>query len=198
MSAGPRPARARSAAQANAAAIASGSVPSMVMPGNAVAGGLVREHPHRRLVAHRRRQRGLIVLQAEDRRQPPRRAEVDRLVPLAERRAAFADERHRDAARALAPERHRHAGDGQRADGERRRRRQDAPREIADVQILAVHRRTRLWPSAPTAPSRTVSGVGRMASATPRSRITGAITSPLPAAVPSRYRSPRRNRIAAA
>ena len=33
ISVGPRPARARSAAQAKAAAIASGSVPSIVMPG---------------------------------------------------------------------------------------------------------------------------------------------------------------------
>ena len=33
ISAGPSPARARSAAQVNAAAISSGSVPSMVMPG---------------------------------------------------------------------------------------------------------------------------------------------------------------------
>src|SRR5207244_3797386 len=51
---------------------------------NAVAGRLVGEHAHRRLIADRRRERGLIVLDAEDHRQLARRTEVDRLVPLAD------------------------------------------------------------------------------------------------------------------
>ena len=111
---------------------------------HAVARRLVGERPHRGLIRHRRRQRGLVVLDAEDRRQPPRGAEVDRLVPLAERRSAFADERDGDALRALARERHRHAGQRQRGDGQRRRRQQDAPVEIAVAEILAVGRRAGL------------------------------------------------------
>src|SRR5256885_9863489 len=59
------------------------------------------EDAHRRLIGERRGQRGLVVLEAEDRRQLPRGAEVDRFVPLAERRSAFADERDRDAVRSL-------------------------------------------------------------------------------------------------
>ena len=106
--------------------------------GDAVAGGLVGEHTHGRLLDDRRRQRPLVVLDAEHRRQPARGAEVDRFVPLAERRAALAHERHRHPAAALARKRHRHPGDRHRRDRERRRRRQDAPREVADVQILAV------------------------------------------------------------
>ena len=86
--------------------------------GNAVAGGLVSEHPHGRLLAHRRRQRGLIVLEAEDRGKLAGRAQVDRLVPFAERRAAFADERNRHPARAVALKRQGHSGERQRADGE--------------------------------------------------------------------------------
>ena len=49
-----------------------------------------------------------------------------------------------DTATRFAPrlrERQPHAGDGQAADRERRRRRQDAPVEVADVQVAAVHRR---------------------------------------------------------
>ena len=111
---------------------------------HAVAGRLVGEHPHGRLLRERRRQRGLVVLDAEDRRQPPRRAQVDRLVPLAERRSAFADERDRNAARPVAPERHRHAGNRQRRRRQRRGRRQNAPAEVADVQILAFERRADL------------------------------------------------------
>ena len=51
---------------------------------DAVARRLVGEGAHRRLVVERRRQGGLVVLDAEHRRQPPRRADVDRLVPFAE------------------------------------------------------------------------------------------------------------------
>ena len=112
--------------------------------GNAVTRGLVREHAHGRLLAHGRRQRGLVVLEAEHRGKLPCRAQVDRLVPLAERGATFADEGDRHPPRALALKRQGHSGERQRADGERRGRRQDAVAEIADVQILAVHRRARL------------------------------------------------------
>ena len=112
--------------------------------GDAVADCLVRKRAHRRLLANRRRERRLIVLDAEHRRQPPRGAQVYRFVPLAERRTAVADERERHAAAAFTHERHRHARDRQRADSERSRRRQDAPAQIADVQILAVHRRAGL------------------------------------------------------
>jgi hypothetical protein len=69
------------------------------------------------------------------------RPEVDRFVPLAKRRPAFTDERHRHASRPVAAERHRHAGDRQGRGRQRRGRRQDAPVEIADVQVLAVERR---------------------------------------------------------
>ena len=102
ISVGPWPARARSAAQVNAAAIASGIGAVDRDAGDAVAGRLVGEHAHGRLLGHRRRQRRLVVLDAEDRRQLARGAQVDRLVPLAERRAAFADERHARRARTLA------------------------------------------------------------------------------------------------
>ena len=52
--------------------------------------------------------------------------------------------RERDAARSFARERHRHAGDRQAADGQRRCRRQNAVIQIPDVQVFAVHRRARL------------------------------------------------------
>ena len=110
-------------------------------PGNPVTLRLVGEHPHRGLFGHRRRQRRLVVLQTEHGGQPPRGAQVDRFVPLAERRTALADEGHHHPAGPGARERQRHARQGQRARGERRRRRQDPEREVADVQILAVHRR---------------------------------------------------------
>ena len=109
-----------------------------------VAGGLVCEDAHGALIANRRRQRSLIVLHAENRRQPADGAQVDRFVPLAQGRAALADERDRHASGAFALERERHPGDGQRGDAERRGRRQDAARQIADVQVLAVERRTGL------------------------------------------------------
>ena len=64
---------------------------------NAVADGLVGKHAGSRLLGHRRRQRGLIVLDAEDGRQPSRRAQIDGLVPLAERRPALTDKRDRHA-----------------------------------------------------------------------------------------------------
>jgi hypothetical protein len=92
------------------------------------------------LIGDGRRQRDLIVLDAENHRQAARRAQVDCLVPFAERRSAFADERHGDAARSFAREGHGHAGNRQRRDRERRRRRQDAPVEITRVQVFAVER----------------------------------------------------------
>jgi hypothetical protein len=45
---------------------------------------------------------------------------------------------------AEAREREPHARDGQRADRERRRRRQNAPAEIAQVQVASVHGRAGL------------------------------------------------------
>ena len=93
---------------------------------------------------------------AEDRRQPPRGAQVDRLVPFAERRSAFADERQRHAAATLARERHRHAGNRQRADRERRGGRQDAParnRRCADPCRPSAGRPCPSAPTAPCAPS---------------------------------------------
>ncbi len=113
-------------------------------PGNAVARRFVGERADGGLIRDGRRERRLVVLHAEDRRQAPHRAQIDRLVPLAERRPAFADERHRDAAVPLLRERHREPGDGERADGQRRCRRQDPRVEVADVEVLAIHRRTGL------------------------------------------------------
>ena len=111
---------------------------------NAVARRLVGEDPDGRLVGDRRRERGLVVLHAEDRRSARGGAEVDRLVPLTERGAALADEGQCDSGLAPAAEGQRHAGGRQRGDGERRRRRQDAARHVADVEVLAVHRRAGL------------------------------------------------------
>ena len=112
--------------------------------GHAVARRLLGERTDGRLIRHRRRQRGLIVLDAEDRRQAPHGAQVDRLVPFAERRSAFADERHGDATRAFAPERHRHARQRQRRDRERRRRQEDPPVDVAVAEVLSAGRWTRL------------------------------------------------------
>ena len=109
-----------------------------------VARRLVGEHPRSRLIGDRSRQRRLIVLDAEDRRQAADRTEIDGLVPFAQRTSAFADERKRDTPRGLPRERHRHAGDSQRGDRQRRGRRKNAPVEIPDVQILAVERRAGL------------------------------------------------------
>ena len=110
-------------------------------PGDAVSRGLLGEDAHGRLIGDRRRERGLVVLNAEDRGEFSRRAEVDRLVPFAERRASLADVGHADPARAVAGERHRHARDRERGDREWRRGRQDSRAEVADVEILALHRR---------------------------------------------------------
>ena len=96
------------------------------------------------VLRNRRRERGLIVLQAEHGGQLAHGAQIDGLVPFAERRAPLADERQRDAARAFAPEAQREAGDAQRSDCQRRGRRQHAPRPIAGVEVLAEHRRTGL------------------------------------------------------
>ena len=65
-------------------------------------------------------------------------------MPLAERCSTFADERERDTARSVARECHRHPGNRQGADGQRRRGGKDAVVEIADVKVLSVHRRSRL------------------------------------------------------
>ncbi len=178
MRAGPRPARARSAAQAKVAAIGVRIRAVDRDARDAVARGLVGEHPDRRLLPHRRRQRRLVVLDAEHRGQPPRGAQVDRLVPFAERRPALADERERHAAEPFAPERHRHPGNRQRADRERRGRGQDPQYE--DRRRAGPCRPSAAPPCAICAEStiRTASGAGRMASATPRSRMTGAMTSP--------------------
>ncbi len=108
---------------------------------NPVPERLVGEHAHGALIARRRGQRGLVVLHAEDRGQPARGAEVDRLVPLAERGSALADERDRDALLAAEREGHRQAGHRHRRDAQRRGGRQDAPGEISDVEVLPVHRR---------------------------------------------------------
>jgi hypothetical protein len=53
--------------------------------GHSVTGGLVGEHAHGGLLVHRCRERGLIVLDAEDRGELAHGARVDRLVPFAER-----------------------------------------------------------------------------------------------------------------
>ena len=111
---------------------------------NAVPERLVGEDARRGVLGHRRRQRRLVVLQAEHRGQLAHGAQVDGLVPLAERRTALADERQSDPPRPLAPEPHREAGDAQRSDRQRRRRRQHAPGPVAGVQVLAEHRRTGL------------------------------------------------------
>jgi hypothetical protein len=63
-----------------------------------------------------------------------------RLVPFAQRRPTFADERHRDTPRAVAPERHRHAGQSQRRNRQRRGWQEDAPVEIAVAEVLALGR----------------------------------------------------------
>ncbi len=113
-------------------------------PGNPVACGFVGEHADGGLLAHGRRERRLVVLHAEDRRELPHRAEIDRLVPLAERRSALAHERDRHAAAAIARECERHARERERADAERRGSRQDAVAHVAHVQVLAVHGRAGL------------------------------------------------------
>jgi hypothetical protein len=59
---------------------------------DAVAGGLVGKDTGRALFANRRRERRLIVLDAEHGGQASRGAEIDRLVPLAKRRPSLADE----------------------------------------------------------------------------------------------------------
>ena len=94
-------------------------------PGDPIALGLVGEGANRRLVADRRRQRRLVVLQAEDGRQPASGREVDRLVPFAEGGAALADERDGDARFLAQREGHRHTGRGDGRDAQRRAGRQD-------------------------------------------------------------------------
>ena len=145
ISVGPSPARARSAAHAKAAAIASGSVPSMRDARNAVAGAPCRRRrapptdpptgvdsavwlfSTQKIAGSRRAAQRLIASCHSPSDDPPS--------PMNE--TATRPEPSR-------AERHRHAGDRQRRDRQRRRRRQDAPVEIADVQILAVDRRAGL------------------------------------------------------
>ena len=152
MSVGPRPARApfHGPGEGCRDLVRIGAVDGDA--GDAVADRLVCEHADGRLVAHGRRQRRLVVLDAEDRRQATGGAQVDRLVPLAERRSTFADERQRNSSALLAREGHGHPGYVQRSDCQRSRSRQHAIVEIADVQVLSVHRRASSCPSAPTAP----------------------------------------------
>jgi hypothetical protein len=57
--------------------------------GNAVPRRLLGEHARRRLTRDGRGQRGLVVLDAENRRKLARRADVDRLVPFAQRGRPF-------------------------------------------------------------------------------------------------------------
>ena len=148
---------------------------------DAVAGRLVGEHAHRRLLAHRRRERRLVVLHAEDRGQPARGAQVDRLVPLAERRSPFADERDRDApapsrANAIAMPAIVSAPIASGAAAGR------TPHvEVADVQVLAVHRRPGLAHLRREHHAHRLRRRGASRAPTPRSRMSGAITSPLPA-----------------
>ena len=141
MSAGPRPARARSTAHANAAAISSGSVPSMVIPGMPYPAALSANTRAADWSPTGVESARLIVLDREDGRELAGRAQVDRLVPLAERRAAFADERDGDAPAAVAGEGESHPCDRERPDGKGRSGGQYPPRQIADVEIFPVHRR---------------------------------------------------------
>ena len=111
---------------------------------NAVSGCLVGKDTRSRLLADGCRERRLIVLDDEHRRELAHGAQIDRLVPLAERRPALTHECHDDAAAAIAREGECHAGEGEGANRERRCRRQDAARHVAHVQVLAVHRGTGL------------------------------------------------------
>ncbi len=61
-------------------------------------------------------------------------------MPLAQRGGALADERHRDAILAAQGEPHRQARHVQRGNAQRGGSGQDAPRQVADVEVLAVHR----------------------------------------------------------
>ena len=110
---------------------------------NSVAASFLREDAHGRLFADRRRQRRLIVLHAEDRGEFACGAGVDRFVPFAERRRSFADERNGHAIFSAQCERHGDSGDRQRRTAERRHRGKNAVRVIADVQVFAIHRRSR-------------------------------------------------------
>ena len=99
MSAGPSPARARSAAQANAAAIVFGIGAVDGDSGNAVAARLVGEDAHRRLLEDSGVDSAVWLFSMQKTAgSRPCGAEIDRFVPLAERRSAFADERDGDAA----------------------------------------------------------------------------------------------------
>jgi hypothetical protein len=133
-----------------------------------VPGGLVGEDPDPRLLGHGRRKRRLVVLEAEHHGQAADRAQIDRLVPLAERRTALADERDRHSRRALKMKGEAHACRRQRADRERRRGGQDP-------QAMSPMCRSRPFIGGPAFPicalriMRTVTGSGRIASAAPAS-----------------------------
>ena len=149
-------------------------------------------------VAYRRRQRDLVVLDAEDRRQPLRGAEVDRLVPFAERGAAFADERHaprgREPSRANAiamPAIDSVLIDSGAAAGRMPHSKSPMCRSLPLIGGPSL-------PICALSTIRTVAGSGRIASATPRSRMIGPTTSPCHPRRRSRHAAPRRSRMAAA
>ena len=165
--------------------------------GHAVARGLLGEDAHGRLIRDGRRERRLVVLDAEDRREPAGGAEVDRLVPLAERRPAFADEGDRHAARlsrakAIAMPAAVSAEIPSGAAGGR------MPQERSPTWRSLPSMGGPALPICAERTMRTVSASGRIASAAPRSRMSGATTSPCQEPSRPRYFSPRRSRIAAA
>ena len=145
---------------------------------DAVAGRLVGEHAHRRLLGDRRRQRGLVVLTqkiAGSRRAAHRliaschSPSDDPPSPMNET-ATRADPSRQNAIAMPAI--------GQRRDRERRRRRKDAP--VEDRRCADPCRRSagRPWPSARSAPSAPSPDRAASRASTPRSRMTGATTSP--------------------
>ena len=117
-------------------------------------------------------------------------------MPLAERRPALADERQRDAAGALARERHRHARRSSAcaiasgaAAGRMPQSKSPTCRSLPSIGGPAL-------PICAFRTMRTVSASGRIASATPRSRMSGATTSPRHGRRRPGSASPRRSRIA--
>ena len=97
ISVGPSPRLARAAASLVARCTAEQIVAVADHAGNAVAGAARGQVLARELLADRRRQAVLVVLDDEDHRQLPDRREVDRFVKIAFAGAAVADKGRRDA-----------------------------------------------------------------------------------------------------
>ena len=111
---------------------------------NTVADSLEGKPLDQRLLADVSAQGPVIVFHDEDHVEALHGGEIDRLVPLSQARAAFADEGEADPVLPTELEGIGHAEQGLRGDRQRRSRRHDPALEVADVKVATAHWRALL------------------------------------------------------